>query len=44
MKNKPIKVRRKWKINPKTKVKESNKLYDRQKLKLEIKKNQSREE
>ncbi len=28
-----IKIRRRWKINPKTKVKKSGKIYNRKKLK-----------
>lgn len=36
MKKKPIKVRRKWRINPKTRIKESDKLYSRKKIKLTI--------
>jgi len=35
--NKKIKVRRFWDINPKTKVKKSNKLYIRPKKKKELK-------
>lgn len=44
MKEKPIKIRRKWRINPRLRVKESDKLYNRKKIKLEIKKQQWREE
>jgi len=39
MKKKPLpKVRRKWAINPKTRVKESEKTYKRAKLKQQLKK------
>ena len=34
---KPIKVRKKWVINPKTKVKESDKIYIRPREKKKIK-------
>ena len=32
-KEKPIKIRRHWRINPKSKIKESAKIYNRKKLK-----------
>lgn len=34
----PIKIRKAWVINPRTRVKESKKIYLRQKLKQETKK------
>lgn len=37
-KKREIKVRRGWVINPRTRVKESGKMYSRRKLKSEIKK------
>lgn len=37
-KDKRIKVRRSWAINPKTRIKRSSKIYSRRKLKSEIKK------
>jgi len=36
--NKPIKIRRFWKINPKTKILESKKRYLRERIKKELKK------
>ena len=36
-KKKRVKVRRSWKINPKTRIKESSKVYKRPKKKVELK-------
>ncbi len=38
MKNLLLKIRKFWRINPRTKIKKSNKLYNRAKEKTEIKK------
>lgn len=38
MSKKKVKVRRRWSINPKTKVKKSNKIYSRKHAKEELKK------
>ena len=38
MKKAKIKVRRAWRINPRTKIKESAKVYSRRKVKIEAKK------
>lgn len=35
---KPIKIRKTWKINPRTRVRESKKIYKRSKRRLELKK------
>jgi len=35
--DKPVKIRRSWVINPRTRVKKSKKVYSRQKAKLEAK-------
>ncbi|MFA5410378.1 MAG: hypothetical protein WC321_00760 [Candidatus Omnitrophota bacterium] len=37
MRDKPIKIRKVWVINPATRVKKSKKVYSRQKLKQETK-------
>jgi|GEM_PF-2148346 len=34
---KPVKIRKSWGINPRTRVKKSKKVYSRQKVKLETK-------
>jgi hypothetical protein len=36
-KNKKVKIRRAWKINPVTRIKKDNKKYDRKKIKSETK-------
>jgi len=35
--DKPVKIRRSWSINPRTRVKKSKKVYSRQQAKLETK-------
>jgi hypothetical protein len=37
MKNKPIKIRRTWNINPRLRIKESKKIYNRQLSKKQLK-------
>jgi len=44
VRKKPLKCRRKWAINPKTRVAESGKAYKRQKTKEEIKRSYERTE
>lgn len=35
--DKPVKIRKSWLINPRTRVKSSKKIYSRQKAKLQVK-------
>lgn len=37
MLGKPIKIRKTWKINPRTRIKESKKIYKREEIKKEFK-------